>query len=209
MNSNPLAARQAFQNAQVALQRGDKQTARRWAEQAAVLAPQWEEPWLILAAIASPRASVAYLERALKINPLSERALRGMVWAVERVKKESPEPVPQSARLEDTKPCRAVKLAPQPITSLPHPTQPDPTPTMSAPALPAAIKPGNTTRRRFPVWPLLALIVCVAVGWAFWPGTVSPVLALPGLPILPGQPIRPHLTRLPFQQNPTQVMCIG
>ncbi|MDI6768076.1 MAG: L,D-transpeptidase [Anaerolineales bacterium] len=60
---DPSSARQAIQNAQKALQAGDKRSARRWAERAASLAPGLEEPWLILAAVASPRASLAYLGR--------------------------------------------------------------------------------------------------------------------------------------------------
>ena len=85
MNSDLDAANQAIQNAHNALREGDKHTTRRWVELAASLAPALEEPWLILAAVASPRASVAYLEQALKINPQSGRARAGMVWARERL----------------------------------------------------------------------------------------------------------------------------
>ena len=74
---NKSAALEAVRNARNALQRGDRQLARRFAEQAAALDPHFEEPWLILAALASPRASVAYLQEALKINPASQRARRG------------------------------------------------------------------------------------------------------------------------------------
>ncbi len=86
--SDPSSARQAIQNAQKALQAGDKRSARRWAERAATLAPGLEEPWLILAAVASPRASLAYLGQALEINPQSQRARRGMHWAHERLRRQ-------------------------------------------------------------------------------------------------------------------------
>ena len=86
MKPDPVAARQVLSNAQRALQAGDRKTARRMAEQAAALAPGLEDPWLILAALASPRASVAYLQQALKINPHSERARKGMHWAAERLR---------------------------------------------------------------------------------------------------------------------------
>jgi len=89
MNSNFNAANQAIQNAQEALRKGDKRIVRRWAELAASLAPELEEPWLILAVVASPRASVAYLEQALKINPQSGRARAGMVWARDRLQRGS------------------------------------------------------------------------------------------------------------------------
>ena len=89
MVSDSSTASQAIRNAQDALQAGDKRAARRWAEIAASQNPELEEPWLILAAVASPRASVAYLEQALEINPQSTRARAGMDWARERRQRES------------------------------------------------------------------------------------------------------------------------
>jgi lipoprotein-anchoring transpeptidase ErfK/SrfK len=88
MNRDPTSARQAIQNAKMELQRGYRQAARRWAEFAAAAAPELEEPWLILAALASPRASVAYLKRALQVNPQSGRARQGMRWAIQRLRQE-------------------------------------------------------------------------------------------------------------------------
>jgi lipoprotein-anchoring transpeptidase ErfK/SrfK len=76
------ALRQAFE----ALRGGHRRTARSWAQQAAALAPDREEPWLILASVASPEASVRYLETALSINPASPRARKGMHWAVGRLR---------------------------------------------------------------------------------------------------------------------------
>ena len=77
---------------------GDRSAARRWAEQAAKLAPQLEDPWLILASVASPRASVAFIERALQINPDSPRARKGMQWALKRLQE-----VPsEQKKLEET-----------------------------------------------------------------------------------------------------------
>ncbi|TLN14152.1 hypothetical protein FDZ74_09360, partial [bacterium] len=59
--------------------------ARRWCLIAIRENPNLEEPWLILAAISSPQASVGYLQQALKINPNSERAMAGMKWALNRL----------------------------------------------------------------------------------------------------------------------------
>ncbi len=87
MNASIAQAEHALQQAQIALKAGDKRTARRWAEQAAALAPEQEEPWLLLAALASPRASIAYLDRALELNPSSPRARQGMHWAITRYRK--------------------------------------------------------------------------------------------------------------------------
>jgi lipoprotein-anchoring transpeptidase ErfK/SrfK len=84
MNSASEHYQFALQEAQKSLQEGDKSSARHWAQQAANLAPEEEDPWLILAAVASPRASIAYLNHALEINPNSQRARKGMHWAVAR-----------------------------------------------------------------------------------------------------------------------------
>ncbi len=81
MTKNLHAAKEAIRRSQLALRKGEKDAARRWAEKAAKLAPELEEPWLFLAAVSRPQVSIHYLERALKINPTSERARKGMLWA--------------------------------------------------------------------------------------------------------------------------------
>jgi lipoprotein-anchoring transpeptidase ErfK/SrfK len=50
--------------------------------------PDREEAWLVLAAIATPRASINYLKRALEINPGSIHARKGMHWAIQRLRSE-------------------------------------------------------------------------------------------------------------------------
>ncbi len=102
-----LAVQFALSQAGKALQRGQKREARRWAEQAAALAPHREEPWLILAAVASPKASIAYLQEALRINPQSLRARKGMDWALQRLNTQA-EMRPPSA------PLRASPVPPPP-----------------------------------------------------------------------------------------------
>lgn len=89
MNSRLDDARSAVEGARQALRDGRRTEARQLAERAAELAPQMEDPWLILAAVASPRASVEYIRQALQINPNSPRARRGMEWARARLQ-ESP-----------------------------------------------------------------------------------------------------------------------
>lgn len=76
--------------AKEALAAGRRNEARRLARAAAKLAPDQEEPWLVLAAIATPSASRAYLKQALAINPRSKQAIRGLRWAEERVKATRP-----------------------------------------------------------------------------------------------------------------------
>ncbi|MFH1524909.1 MAG: L,D-transpeptidase family protein [Chloroflexota bacterium] len=87
MNSNLEAAHLSITYAQQALQCGDRHAARRWAEKAAAWAPELEDPWLILASLAAPSASVTYIQRALRVNPKSERAREGMRWAQERLQR--------------------------------------------------------------------------------------------------------------------------
>ncbi len=88
IKTNP--ASQALKEAYAALQRGDKREARHQAQVAASLEPNNEEPWLILGAASQPRASIAYLKRALEIDPQSERARGGLEWATRRFKESSP-----------------------------------------------------------------------------------------------------------------------
>jgi len=115
----PPAERQALaataiHRARLALQSGDRRQARRFAEQAVTLAPNEEDPWLLLAAIASPRASMDYLQRALQVNPSSQRARRGMEWALERIKAAEAEPKPPAPSALQPSPEETKKLAAPP-----------------------------------------------------------------------------------------------
>jgi len=90
MSTDPyFQAREALRQARQALRTGNRREARRYAEFAAFLAPDLEEPWLLLAAVASPRASLEYLKRALQINPESQVARQGFDWAIHRQNQES------------------------------------------------------------------------------------------------------------------------
>jgi len=81
-------AEQVIKDAKQALRNGLRDQARKLAERSAVLNPKNEEAWLILAAVSSPNASIVYLKTAIRINPSSERARKGMQWALERAQKE-------------------------------------------------------------------------------------------------------------------------
>lgn len=143
----------AIQQSRQALKRGDRLAARRWAEQAATLDPAREDPWLILAAVASPRASIEYLKRALEINPSSTRARRGMHWAVQRYRKEQPCRV-----IGDTLPTRAASAALLPVSS----------------AQPAPMQPDRLGSRAY-VWAtLLALITVGLLWWNNPPASLQP-----------------------------------
>lgn len=110
---DPLGARLSIQNAQFALQHKNPLEARRLAMQAAELDPNFEDPWLILATLSNPHASVAYLQHALEINPSSVRATRGMQWALERLAKSTEQQASAVSRpvVSDTQP---IKVTPPP-----------------------------------------------------------------------------------------------
>lgn len=96
MNQPPLGdEKYALRQAVDALRRGDRTQARRWASHAARLNPDSEQPWLIMASLASPQASVAYLKIALEKNPASQPARRGMHWAIARQRRGQPVRAPQ------------------------------------------------------------------------------------------------------------------
>ena len=95
MSINPNSAQQLIRNAYIALKNGEKREARRLAEQAAALAPESEEPWLLLAAVASPEASIEFLNNALEVNPQSQQARQGMHWAIKRLREK---PLPRRVR---------------------------------------------------------------------------------------------------------------
>ena len=155
--------RKILLNAQQALQRGDRQNARRWAVRAAALIPDSEEAWLILAAIASPRASIHYLERALEINPQSQRAQQGMQWALARLRREQPE---ESSSSTDGEP----RIQPEVVSLLPQKT--------SQPARGSSrLSPKALAKYRWSFLTLLLIAICVTAVWAFWPGSAAPVLA--------------------------------
>ena len=108
--------RLALVNAQVALQQKNKMEARRWAVEALNLAPENEEAWLILAGVANPEASVAYLQKVLEINPKNDRAVKGMKWALKRVeeerKKYSAAPPPPPVKEEEPEPEPVKEIPP-------------------------------------------------------------------------------------------------
>jgi hypothetical protein len=85
MPSNSEIANSAIQNAIHELRLGNKQAARSLAMRAITLAPETEDPWLILAVLAEPDASLHYLKEALKINPASQRARQGLLEVQKRL----------------------------------------------------------------------------------------------------------------------------
>lgn len=98
MASNKQLAENAVQNALKELRLGKKQAARSWVQRAIKMAPELEDPWLILAAVAEPRASLEYLKEALKINPGSPRARQGLLEVQQKLEKISKVHPPKTIR---------------------------------------------------------------------------------------------------------------
>lgn len=109
---------EAIQQARLALQRGDKRAVRHWAELALAQDAALEEPWLLLAAVSTPRASVEFLQRALQANPGSERARKGLNWALKRLReaevKPLPASIPQPAHVQISIPTQPVRIIAKP-----------------------------------------------------------------------------------------------
>ena len=151
MNNDFNAAHTFVQKAREALRLGQLDAASQLAQQAARLAPQSEDAWLVMAATAAnPRDSLAYLKKALEINPQSARAHKGLQWAKGRLK--------ESANFDGSVDGLLLK------------------PTMvSSPVLES--KPAETTERGrfYPV--LLVILGCLVVGLALWSAARNPALA--------------------------------
>jgi len=166
MSTSPLTFLQAIQNSQSALNRGDKQLARRWASVAASLDPEREEVWLLLAATANPQASLGYLKRALQINPQSQRARAGMDWAIKRIK--------AAQQTLETRPHtvnKSVEIT-RPVSI--------PTPVVPVITVPASQKPITgfakvEKYRPFGVQISIALLILAMVLFSIW--NASPVMA--------------------------------
>ncbi|NOT06088.1 MAG: L,D-transpeptidase family protein [Anaerolineales bacterium] len=173
MNDRFVESREALSYAREALKNGAIKEARQWAERSAELAPQSEDPWLILAAVASPRESVEYIRKALEVSPDSPRAKKGMEWALQRLGETpksnvNPQNEKQAKVTNDAQPKNQVKNA--------------------------GVK--NPKKKRSPLLPILLGVVGLAVLlFAAWSAVTSPVLASI-LSLASAQPVE----RQPFAQ---------
>ena len=160
-------AQDAIRRAREALSRGDRRQARHWAETAAKLAPQLEDPWLVLAAVAGPRLGLEYIQRALQVNPESPRARRGMEWVLQRLRDSEParEETQETPALRSGATLRAGRSI------------------QTSPA-----QPGR--KRLNPVVPAALLILgCMILGLAGWAAMSSPIAAsLIARPVLASEP---------------------
>ena len=171
MNKSFNEARLAVQQAREALRNDDRSTARKLAEQAAALAPKMEDPWLILAALASPRASLDYVQKALKLDPNSPRAQRAMQWAMQRLNDPQVQPATSAGsptpESSNSQPESSSSQEPSSDTLAGLPKS------SSSEKRVALRKSGRTS-----VFPILLLVLGVLVcALAAWSASSSPVVA--------------------------------
>ncbi len=166
--------RHAIEQARLALRNGDRTAARQWAEKAAQLTPQSEDPWLILAAVASPKASLDYIQKALTINPNSPRARKGMEWAMQRLRETEPSaPAAAPSAPVDEDPIARLR---QSMNAAPAPKS---APVQEQPKVQEQDQgPEKESKPRRRLWiPLLLLLVCMVLGVAGYSAIRSPALA--------------------------------
>jgi lipoprotein-anchoring transpeptidase ErfK/SrfK len=68
-----------------ALRRGKRADARRLAQNAINLRPDWEAPWLLMAALSDPEQGLSYVAKALELNPTSKNARKAIRWLIKQV----------------------------------------------------------------------------------------------------------------------------
>jgi lipoprotein-anchoring transpeptidase ErfK/SrfK len=167
MTSALHEARLATQKAREALSRGDRRQARQYAERAAKLAPQLEDPWLVLAAVAGPRLGLEYIQKALQINPDSPRARKGMEWVMHHLRQ-------PDLPVGDTQETPAVRRGSTQKTAA------------------AAPRPAVAAPRQRPglLLPLLMLVMgCLILLVAGWVAMTSPLVAsLIAQPVMASEP---------------------
>jgi lipoprotein-anchoring transpeptidase ErfK/SrfK len=126
MNHQTIEAREFLVQAREALRHGDKASARQLGEKAALLTPELEDAWLVLAASdPDPEDALAYARKALELNPQSQRAQRAVEWAttrfeqVEALKQRTPVSPPILARPVDAVSALPKKQSSQTVAATP------------------------------------------------------------------------------------------
>ena len=168
MNANIIQAREYLTKAREALRRGDRESARQLGEQAALLVPEIEDVWLVLAASdPNPQDSLAYAQKALELNPESVRARKGLEWAMGRVKQARayPEPGPTAGNFRDTAQVKRQTVA---FIHLPY-------------QVPQKSNPQPVPNSNKQSWVYAAagfgLLACAVFVFAAWSAATSPVFA--------------------------------
>jgi len=152
-----IEAHDLVEKAREALRRGDKPSARQMGERAALLAPDMENAWLILAASdPDPHEALAYAQKALQINPSSTRAHKAVEWATGQVKQAEAAAVSPSGGL------REALVTPARIELIPETPQ-----------------PGTKSSNRTIIYAasILGLLLCAVLAFAAYSAVKHPAVA--------------------------------
>jgi lipoprotein-anchoring transpeptidase ErfK/SrfK len=156
-NPNP-EAQKLIVEARDAMRRGDKATAWRLAEQAAILAPEVEDVWLILTVSdPDPQYALAYAQKALEVNPSSKRARQAVDWALHQLK--------QTDTLSQTQESTPVEKPAQPL--------PKAGPVHEAPP---PVKRSNNRKLMY-VGAFLGLLICAVLAFSAYTALIHPAFA--------------------------------
>ena len=154
MDQNRIIAYEYLSQAQDALKKGDRKTAQEYCDLARQTAPDLEEVWLLQASLAEPQESIKHLEEALRINPASERAQRGLAWARNRLAQASLVTVPADSTQQVEPPF---SQAEEPIVEIPEPE------TVAATPIPKKVR----TRSWITAISVIALVGLISIGWIY------------------------------------------
>jgi lipoprotein-anchoring transpeptidase ErfK/SrfK len=171
MDPKFLEARDHILKAREALHRGDKASAWKLGEQAALLAPNMEDAWLVLAASdPNPHEALAYAQKALEINPSSTRARKGVEWVLGQIK-QTQAAVPGSSTGSNEPSASITDLRSYAsIAAL------DMGRTIDAARTPTAEKTSNNRILIFAA-AIFGLLICVVVAFAAYSAVTHPALA--------------------------------
>jgi lipoprotein-anchoring transpeptidase ErfK/SrfK len=142
-------------------------------EQAALLVPELEDAWLILAASdPDPQEALAYARKALELKPESTRAKKAVEWAMGLAKQVPAENAPAAVAVE------ALRNEPAPVAEKVQHNAVTAFPRFMPKAVEEQPKSESKPRSRLWIYAAAAgLLVCVVLAVAAWSAFSSPVLA--------------------------------
>ena len=171
MEAKYIKAHDNIIKAREALRRGDKPSARELGEQTALLVPDLEDAWLILAASdPNPQEALAYARKALELKPDSTRARRAVEWATGLAKQaqtgdDRAASVEQAHRSE---PARVEVVQKESVTAFPR----------FIPRVEPQPEPASNPKKRLWIYAsVFGLLVCAVLAVAAWSAFASPVFA--------------------------------
>lgn len=175
------------QQAMIALSHHHDDEARGLARQAAQLAPDLESVWLVMAAVSSPNAAEIYLQKALEINPQSDRARKGLEWVKQQKYgqisgqvESAAQPQIEKAQTQQPEIIKSVESQPSSANqtdAIPYPAQ-----AVFPPIAKKAAKGKRLQKspdyqnieskrlysRQFIIWPWILMVIAICLGAAIW-----------------------------------------